>query len=72
MRIICSSTRLKLQVSVRNHYDLVVRKNLHEDGKATRFLKGIKGRTIDKCSLQTLERLKNYHWNGKFKKKGLD
>lgn len=66
--IVADSTKRKLQKSVKEHYNLVVKRNLLKGGKKTRFHVGDQGRTIDKCSPQTLERLKNWYWNGKFKK----
>ena len=68
--IIAESTRTKLQKSVRDNYDLVVAENLIKSGQDTRFIGGGKGRTIDKVSPQTLDRLKNADWHGKFKKEG--
>lgn len=67
--IIADSTKAKLQKSVKEHFNLVVEKNLLNGGKKTRFRKGDKGRTIDQCSPQTIERLRNYNWDGKFQKK---
>ncbi|HEY8891395.1 MAG TPA: MucR family transcriptional regulator [Clostridium sp.] len=67
--IIAESTRTKLQKSVRDNYDLVVAENLIKSGQDTRFIGGGKGRTIDKVSPQTLDRLKHMDWHGKFKKK---
>ncbi len=67
--LISENTKLKLQEAVKNNYDLVVTQNLVKNGKKSRFEKGSSGRTIDKISPQTYERLKNQWWSGKFKKK---
>lgn len=40
------------------NYDTVIKENLIEGGKASRFKKGSAGRTRDKVSEQTLKRLK--------------
>lgn len=68
--IIAPITKNKLQIAVKKHYSLVVEQNLIKGGLKTRFTKGMEGRTIDKCSPQTLYRLKTRQLNGKFTKKG--
>ena len=66
--IISKSTKTKLQKSVREHYSSVVQQNLIGAGQKTRFELGTVGRTLDKISAQTMSRLKNIDWHGKFKK----
>lgn len=65
--IIAKSTKAKLQKSIEEHYGLVVKQNLIKAGKKTRFHTGMVGRTLDKISAQTMTRLKNIDWHGKFK-----
>lgn len=67
--ITAEETKNKLRTAVKQHYNLVVEQNLIKAGRKTRFKEGQEGRTIDKVSPQTLERLKHKDWNGKFKKR---
>jgi len=57
---ICSKTSAeKTRVKTIENYDKVISENLVIGGAKTRFKKGHKGRTIDKVSQQTMNRLIN-------------
>lgn len=57
--IIAESTKMKLQTSVLNNFDRVVKDNLINKGKSTRYTQGSKGRTRDKLSAQERRRIVN-------------
>jgi hypothetical protein len=56
---ICSKESAELSRKyVEKYYDKVVAANLISNGEKTRFIKGSQGRTRDKVSAQTMNRLK--------------
>ena len=57
--ILCQETKDKLQKAITENYDLVVKQNLLDNAKSQehRFKDGSKGRTRDKVSLQTKNKL---------------
>lgn len=58
-RGLCSAElREHLREKNAENFSVVVEENLKLKGTPTRFTKGSKGRTRDKCSLQTINRLK--------------